>query len=595
MIYNAEETEENLTTTNIDHFAKWSCEALQKLSLHINFLRSFLFDIDEHMFLFSRIADKVILILNQCWSSLQQNIVVFIDLVMVLAYEKLIEFNNAILARFQTNLIQKRLLYILDHVQKSVISYKSNELQLYLNLLIAYYSFICQCKMDLCQDYKLIENIINTVITVIQLHYPPQLLEVNDKQSAYVDFNNLQDEYCVHKFKYVHDGKLIIKLKQFLKILINEQTIQDVTDILCERDENINEVTLFYIYLYEADECFTEKMSESCIEEYLKDRHWYLETGAKDNGRISSKELSFNVVHICLTIELSFWFLKAHQKNTLLILKIYSKIVEKIQDTNVAISTAAMLVMKRISLETKSTSPQLHLAKYSDTLLPKVMASMKINKSNSLSVIDIFVQLADSTSNRELLRDIIERSLDIIMTAETFNQVYILNLIKKALFKLDLNFPVDDKKQLNSFELKNEWCSFYYESNDEIQDEIQDDEQITEMIPNDETFFQEIITRIVNLLYSSNLNVKLVTLRIMYQCFKNMQNESLIFQTAHKLWPYLVYAIEDENYVVVIESYILLEILAVKCKNFIEEKTIHKIIPTTLKKVQQIITVDKTR
>lgn len=471
---------------------------------------------------------------------------------------------------------------ILERIPPAFYGKNEKELVIHLNLVLAYMDFILKNQAELLKDPFFIDKIINVLVILMKLKLKNQTLDSRGIESlSLVDDLNLTQEQ-VYEYESIRDEKIQKLVLSVCNTISSDILFKDTVDVLFDytTTNHLNEITLIFIHLFKNKQTISGEYIEQCVDEYLDDKHWYIETSSSDPN------VTANIIHLSLTMEFLAILLKQNYSgNDIFEKRLYLKLFEKLDNSNCYVSKSALNTIKTISYH---ESFQI----YARSLLPRIIALGKLNRNRSFLVLNVILQFLDTNTDSTLIFEIIERGVRFIADADDRVKYDLIKTLYLALIKISTvdSKPSDTYKKLNRTELLQNWTKFGNDSEESNKTESSDvDEE--EQEPNKEEslsnkVFENVILNLTDVISSSNPDLKVLTMRTVTLCFKELEHDSEILPAVHKIWPYMIVNLKNQTDNVLNETYDLLLTIMKRCKRFVEQRLTSEVLPSLLASVK---------
>uniref|UniRef100_A0A336LYQ5 CSON005528 protein n=1 Tax=Culicoides sonorensis TaxID=179676 RepID=A0A336LYQ5_CULSO len=573
-------------------------------------------------------------IMKKCSITFQNEITVFFEIILIMESENT-EILQEMIQQLEEHPNSKRILrdgFYRHLLRFSRCVHRKSESQLLiaLKLLNGYLKYFLHRDSNILTNSDNSELIFQNLALIFELNYPLMLQEETlewNHMSLNLNFKNLPWK----QLKFIQESDLHEALDQVLVTLQHESIfsfiVNKIFDQITFDSNSSNELMCLLIKILEnfnQNETHEPQLIDLILTEFLEDRHWYLpfkNDSTTNDRKISLDEINFNIIHICLVIEL-LGTCSSHIKSNRdqFLFNVIPKILEKAGLNNVIIHTAALYGLELISMGLKFENVNALIENQSDFISHFIEIRLKKDDiKNCLDMTNAFLELCSSYDELLFVQSLFETMMSLFnrpVSVESHSAALKITLIllkKVHSDKMKLNSdikPNENVNKLNANELFEKWMQILEPPEvlrpdpndapldfDQIKEEmlkLKNDKELNEA-PEDENaentpeetqenkFIRNLIRSMIGFISSSNAIHKMYAIDIVSYCLQLQDIENKEFlPTIHLIWNPISTRFKESNLLVISRTFDLLLVIARLSKDFIQKRASNEVLPLIL-------------
>lgn len=568
------------------------------------------------------------LVLLKCGNCLQDNILVFYEILLMHdgnSEQFVHQLNSRLLMKkgFDRHLLR---------FPRIIHRRNEQHLLLALRLLNGYLRFFQQTSPFILTNTETIEQIFSNLLLLLELQYPllclEEALDWND-MSLNVDPTNL----AWRQHKHIFGKDLNLAVNEIVRTLQHQTLfrviINKVFDKLVTDSNTSNELICLLLRLLRCQsEIIDEQLLvEQILTEFLQDHHWYCEvrqsTGV--DPHIPLEELHFNVIHICLAIEvISTCSSHVHSNMEEYLFNVIPKVLEKAGNRNILIHSAALHGLELISKGLAQDSVNTLIKANVDFISHYIEVRLRRDDiKNGLDMANALLELYADYDNFHFIQGLFVKMKEMFTKTSISDEnltaalKITLNLLKKLKLAREKVKGVQkcetEKPNIDAQQLLDQWSLILnppfepeYDPKDtefdfdEMKKEMEDigdeneDPDTTETDIEETTenvFLGELIRTLLSFVSSSNTIHKLYSLDAVGHCLCLLDTQNKEFlPTIHLIWSPLATRFKENNLLVVSRTFDLLLLITQLSKDFVQKRASTEVLPCILAFLSKSVT-----
>lgn len=620
--------EEN-TSDSSKKTKEWMSNAIAKLTTTFDRLPTLLSP-DYGPLVHEQLMELSNSVILKCDKTLQDHKQIFYEILLIHTHKN-DDFNQLVhrlnLQNHSKTLMKKGFDRLLLRFSRIIHRKNEEQLLLALKLFNGYLIFFQQTNSFILTNTEMIDQIFNNLLILFELQYPlvclEETLEWNDMHLCLSKGYWKQTKYILgsHLDEAVNDIMRTLQNQNCLPAIINK-----VFDRLVSDSNASNElICLLLRILRTKSEIIDENfLIEQILTEFLQDRHWYLEIQPNNKVEFNCQieELHFNVIHICLVIEListCSFYLRSNTEQYLF--DTVPKVLEKAGNRNILIHSAALHGLEVISKGLSLENVKILIENNVDFISHYIEVRLRRDDiKNCLDMAYALLELYSDYDNIHFIQGLFVKIKDLFQKTALSDES--LTAALKITFSLLRKLEMSQKKtqevkaceekneQLNAQHLFDQWTLILnppeepaYDPKDsefdfdkmreEIKNISEENENDSEEIPQDTSetteetaehvFLRDLIKTLTEFISSPNTTHKLYSLDAIRHCLGLIDTQHKEFlPTVHLIWSPLATRFKENNLLVVSRTFDLLLLIAQLSKDFIKKRTSTEVMPYIL-------------
>lgn len=615
---------------------KFILTAIEKLTPIIDRLPT-LFSPDYGPHVHEQLLELSNTVILKCYKSFQDQILTFYEILLIHAntINDWNQFMHTLNSRKHTRTLMKN---GLDRhlLRLPRIIHRKNEKQLLtaLKLLNGYLKYFVETNLFILTHSEMVNQIFSSLLLLFELEYPwlclEESLEWND-----ISLNMNLKDLPWKRLKYVLGNDLDEAADEIIRTLQQQTLLPVIVNKIFDRlltDSNASNelICLILRMLKTKSENIDEHLLiELILTEFLQDRHWYLQVGQTSRmecgPEMRVEELHFNVIHICLVIEVVSTC-SGHLQSTTeqYLFNVIPKILEKAGTNIILIHSAALYGLELISDGIRTENVKYLIQNNADFISYYIGVRLKRDDiKNSLDMTNAFLELYSDYDDFRFIQGLFVTMMDLFrksisddsLTGALKITMILLKKLRTAREKSKLVHEcVKESNELDSQKLFDQWTKILHPPEepeydpadsemdlDKMKEEMENiskEEEVPEVVDaennaqdsSDTTeevaenvFLRELIRTLLGFISSSNAIHKLYALDAIGYCLELIDPQSKGFlSTVHLIWSPLATRFKETNLLVVSRTFDLLLVIARLSKDFIQKRASKEVIPYIL-------------